>query len=510
MQQRAGTPLAVGGLSMTAKRVFLTWATALGGCLLPLAAWAAESGSGSGTASHGLNLTTAWPGFVALALFAGAYLLVVLEEYTDLRKSKPVILAAGLIWMLIAGYVHFSGVSAGVEEALTETLVDFAGLFLFLLVAMTYVNAMTDRNIFEALRTWLAARGYSFRQLFWITGFLSFVISPAIDNLTTALVLSAVVLAVGGGNRRFIALACINIVVGANAGGAFSPFGDITTLMVWQTDQLGFAEFFRLFIPALVNFVVPAAIMHYAVPTGAPEPSENTGHVRRGGYAVIIAFAATIATAVIGHSYFGLPPYLGMMLGMAYLQLLMYYLMKTAMWKDQALAAYRESDEMTPPDLIQHEKHGDSAERFNVFGHVAEAEWDTLLFFYGVLLCVGGLAFLGYLSVLANVLYLQWGATWANTAVGVMSAIVDNIPIMAAVIQMKPAMSDGQWLLVTMTAGVGGSLLSIGSAAGVALMGQARGYYTFMSHLKWSWAVALGYIASILVHMLVNAGLFHG
>lgn len=491
---------------MTAKRVFLTWAAILGGCLLPLTAWAAEISSVG--ASHRLNLVMAWPGLLALALFVGAYLLVMLEEYTDLRKSKPVILAAGLIWMLIAAYVHFTGTSAAVDQALTDTLVDFAGLFLFLLVAMTYVNAMTDRNIFEALRTWLAARGYSFKQLFWITGFLAFVISPAIDNLTTALVLSAVVLAVGGGNKRFIALACINIVVGANAGGAFSPFGDITTLMIWQTDQLGFTEFFRLFIPALVNLVVPAAIMHFAVPDGAPEPSENTGHVRRGGYAVIGAFAATIMTAVIGHSYFGLPPYLGMMLGLAYLQFIMYYLMKTAMQKDEALQAYRDSDEMLPPDLIRHEKEGDSAERFNVFGHVAEAEWDTLLFFYGVLLCVGGLAFLGYLSVLANVLYLQWGPTWANTAVGVLSAIVDNIPIMAAVIQMHPQMVDGQWLLVTLTAGVGGSLLSIGSAAGVALMGQARGYYTFASHMKWSWAVALGYAASILVHMLVNASLF--
>lgn len=490
---------------MTTKRVFLTWTTVVGGWLLPLAASAAESGSAP---PQGPDLTTAWPGALALALFVGAYLLVVLEEYTDLRKSKPVILAAGLIWMLIAAYVQLTDISAPVEAALTDTLVEFAGLFLFLLTAMTYVNAMSDRNVFEALRSWLAGRGFSFRQLFWITGFLAFFISPAIDNLTTALVLSAVVLAVGQGNKRFISLACINIVVAANAGGAFSPFGDITTLMVWQSGDLGFVEFFRLFIPALVNFVVPAAIMHWAIPSGTPEASENTSRVYRGGYAVIIAFAATIATAVIGHSWFDLPPYLGMMLGLAYLQFLMYYLMKTAMARDRALEAYRESDEMTPPDLIRHEEAGDSAENFNIFNRVAEAEWDTLLFFYGVLLCVGGLAFLGYLSVVANVLYVQWGATFANTAVGVLSAIVDNIPIMAAVIQMSPSMPDGQWALVTLTAGVGGSLLSIGSAAGVAMMGQARGYYTFMSHIKWSWAIALGYAASIIVHMLVNAGMF--
>lgn len=486
---------------MTLKRMLGPVGLIIGLWFTPLAVFAAES-------EQRLSVTTQWPGLLALALFIAAYVLVILEEYTDLRKSKPVVLAAGLIWMVIAAYVHFSGVDAAVEAALTDTLVDFASLFMFLLVAMTYVNAMTDRNIFEALRSWLAARGYSFRQLFWITGFLAFVLSPAIDNLTTALVLSAVVLAVGGGNRKFIALACINIVVGANAGGAFSPFGDITTLMVWQTDVLGFTEFFRLFIPALVNFVVPAAFMHFAVPHGAPEPSDDSGHIQRGGWLVIAFFAATIATAVLGHSILGLPPYMGMMLGLAYLQMLMFFLMKTALRKDRALAAYRESDEMTPPDLLRHEKSGDNASRFNIFSHVAEAEWDTLLFFYGVILCVGGLAFLGYLSVLANVMYLQWGATWANVTVGVLSSIVDNIPIMAAVVKMNPTMSDGQWLLVTLTAGVGGSLLSIGSAAGVALMGQARGYYTFGSHMRWAPVIALGYAAAIIVHMLINAGLF--
>jgi Na+/H+ antiporter NhaD/arsenite permease-like protein len=145
---------------------------------------------------------------------------------------------------------------------------------------------------------------------------------------------------------------------------------------------------------------------------------------------------------------------------------------------------------------------------FNIFNNVARAEWDTLLFFYGVVLCVGGLGFMGYLTVASEMLYVDFGPTFANVAVGILSAIVDNIPVMFAVLTMVPDMSEGQWLLVTLTAGVGGSLLSIGSAAGVALMGQARGKYTFMGHLKWSWAIALGYAASILVHMWLNQHLF--
>lgn len=127
------------------------------------------------------------------------------------------------------------------------------------------------------------------------------------------------------------------------------------------------------------------------------------------------------------------------------------------------------------------------------------------MFFYGVVLSVGGLGALGYLSMISQVIYTpEFGITNANILVGILSAIVDNIPVMFAVLSMQPQMSDGQWLLVTLTAGVGGSLLSIGSAAGVALMGQGRGVYTFFTHLKWSWAIALGYAASIWVHILIN------
>jgi len=115
---------------------------------------------------------------------------------------------------------------------------------------------------------------------------------------------------------------------------------------------------------------------------------------------------------------------------------------------------------------------------------------------------------LGYLSLASQVLYVGMGDTYANVIIGALSAIVDNIPLMFAVLTMDPAMSDGQWLLITLTTGTGGSLLAIGSAAGVALMGQARGLYTFSSHMRWSWAIALGYGASIGAHMLVNAHLF--
>jgi NhaD family Na+/H+ antiporter len=456
-----------------------------------------------------LDLTGEWVGFAAIGIFILAYALVMAEEFTHLRKSKPVILAAGLIWALIAWvYQTHPEVAAGMpENAVRHNLLEYAELMLFLLVAMTYINAMDERQVFEALRSWLVKKGFGFRKLFWITGLLAFFISPVADNLTTALLMCAVVLAVGADNSKFVLLACINIVVAANAGGAFSPFGDITTLMVWQKGivtsggTVDFWAFFNLFIPSLVNWLVPAAIMHFAVPDERPDGDGEAVAMKRGAKRIIAFFLLTIATAVSFHNFLHMPPVIGMLTGLAYLQFFGYYLKKTYHKDYQTLS---DTDRLE----MEHDEEMGALVAFDVFNKIARAEWDTLLFFYGVVLAVGGLGFIGYLSMASQVMYVDWGATQANVAVGVLSAIVDNIPVMFAVLTMMPDMSMGQWLLVTLTAGVGGSMMSIGSAAGVALMGQARGKYTFFGHLKWAPVIALGYAASIGVHMWINSGLF--
>ncbi|MCP5161245.1 MAG: sodium:proton antiporter NhaD [Hahellaceae bacterium] len=438
----------------------------------------------SGSSALTLGMTSSALGILAAILFIAAYGLVVAEEFIHLRKSKPVLAAAGIIWILVS--LLAKQVPHGeelLEHAVNHNLQEYAALLLFLLTAMVYVNAMTERDVFEALRSWLIRKGFGYKALFWITGFLAFFISPVADNLTTALLMGAVVLAVGGDKPKFVAVAFINIVVGANAGGAFSPFGDITTLMVWQSGHIEFFGFFGLFIPACINFVVPAAIMSMAIPNEQP-PVQNTHvPVKQGGLVICALFLCTIVTAVLFERTLHLPPFLGMMTGLSYLFFYSYWL------KIQAHKTQSSSDEIT---------------EFNIFNKVAKAEWDTLLFFFGVIFCVGGLGTIGYLAQISHLLYEGLGATYANIFVGVLSAIVDNIPVMFAVLTMNPDMDIYQWMLVTMTAGVGGSLLSVGSAAGVALMGQSRGMYTFFSHLRWSWAVALGYAASIYVHYLIN------
>jgi len=445
-----------------------------------------------------LDLTSHSVGITALCIFIFAYLLVMAEEFIQLKKSKPVVLAAGLIWGVIAWYYTTQNNPDLVEEAFRHNLLEYAELMLFLLVAMTFINALEERQVFEALRTWLIRKGFSYRSLFWVTGLLAFLISPIADNLTTALLMGAVVLAVGGSNHQFVLLACINLVVAANAGGAFSPFGDITTLMVWQKNidasngSVNFFTFFSLFTPALVNWLVPAAIMSFAIPNERPKGNSIQLPMRRGALTMIGLFLLTISMAVMAHSILHLPPVLGMLTGLGILQMFAYYLKQTG--EETKFSDNPRKHEAPIP--------------YDIFSKIARAEWDTLFFFYGVMLSVGGLGFLGYLTLLSNTIYGEWGATNANIAVGIMSSIIDNIPVMFAVLSMMPDMSIGQWMLVTLTAGVGGSLLSIGSAAGVALMGQAHGSYTFFGHLKWTPVIALGYAASIATHMFINQHLF--
>jgi len=459
----------------------------------------------SATELHLLDFTRHWGAIACVLIFVLAYSLVIVEETIHLRKSKPVMVAAGIIWVIVAILYSQAGDTHTAEAAVRHNLLEFTELFLFLLAAMTYINTMEDRGVFDLLRAWLVSRRFSLRTIFWITGGISFVLSPVADNLTTALLMSTVVMSVGGANLAFVTVACVNIVVAANAGGAFSPFGDITTLMVWQKGGLvEFSQFFLLVIPSLVNWLIPAAIMSLTVSNETPDVKSEAVELKEGAWIIVGLFIITIIMAVSAHSYLHLPPVLGMMTGLGFLKLFGYCLkMKSKRLYDPGAGAL---------GVERYNGNGDEAapEHFNIFKKLARAEWDTLMFFYGVILCVGGLGTLGYLGLVSEMMYVDLGATRANILVGLLSAIIDNIPVMFAVLTMLPEMDTGQWLLVTLTAGVGGSMLSVGSAAGVAVMGQARGIYTFFSHLKWSWAIALGYFASIWVHFLVNGKMFVG
>ena len=436
-----------------------------------------------------LHLTTTWVGILSFIVFVVGYYFIATEDKYHINKAKPALLAGTGIFMLIGIYIALTGDKAMGDHLhfeINHLIIEIAGIFFFLFVAMTYIEAMIDRGVFTTLRYSLVSKGYDYKKLFWVTGLLAFFISPVADNLTTALILSTVLITIDKDNRAFIVPAAINIVVAANAGGAWSPFGDITTLMAWVAHKGVFTDFLFLFPAAFLGWGVTALLLARFIPEGNPPFSsdEEVAVISEGGKVIIGLFGLTIFLAVMSHNVLHLPAMWGMMFGLAILKLYTYFLNQK---NKEAIA-----------------DASNSMAKINPFSWIAKIENDTLLFFFGILAAVGGLHFLGFLEYF-TALYTQFGATAVNIGVGFLSAVIDNVPVMSAVLKSSPDMgvdAHAQWMLVTLTAGVGGSLISFGSAAGVGVMGKLHGIYTFASHMKLAWTVLVGYIVSVTVWYL--------
>ncbi|MEA3372851.1 MAG: sodium:proton antiporter NhaD [Campylobacterota bacterium] len=419
-------------------------------------------------------------GYASVLLFIIAYLMIAFEEKIAVNKAKPALLAGTLIYVLIAGHYIFYGLDiAPLQENIHHLIVEIASIYFFLFVAMTYIESLIERGVFEALKFKLLQKGYNYKKLFWVTGFIAFFLSPVADNLTTALVLSTVLLTLEHHNRQFLILGAINIVVAANAGGAWSPFGDITTLMVWTAGKGTFAEFLFLFPASFIGWVVTAYLLSNYLPCGSPTDMDNTGackrpenaKIKKGGVGIVFLGIATIIMAVSMHQILHLPAFWGMMMGLGLFGFYSSYL------------------------KIKFK------ERIWLYRRMAEIENDTLLFFFGLLAAVSGLAYIGYIAIAANI-YDMLDPFWVNVLIGVISAIIDNVPLMFAVLKANPAMDATHWMLITLTAGIGGSLISFGSAAGVGVMGRLRGIYTVGTHMKYAWTIAFGYMISVGVFYL--------
>ena len=442
---------------------------------LALAQEMADTADGAETSA---SMLTHPASYLAIIVFVLSYLFVLLEEKTSFRKSKPVMIAAAIIWGLVSYVVHDIGMDTeDLREAVDDTIAEYGSLMMFLLAAMTFISALQERQVFDALRSKMIGAGWNYRVLFWATGALAFMLSPIADNMTTALVLGAIIMALVKDDTKLLTLFMVNVVNAANAGGAFSPFGDITTLMVWQAGKVDFFGFFVLVLPSLACFVVPTALMTLAVPKTRPEAMIVDIPMKEGGKSLIVLGLLTILTAIGFEQLLELPSYLGMMLGLGVLLSFIYMLQRKAVRREDG---------------------------FDVFSLMHDTEWDTLLFFFGVIFCISGLGYLGYLEVASDHLYGTMGANHSNILIGAASSLIDNIPLMFAVLSMDPDMSSFEWELLTLTLGTGGSLLSVGSAAGVALMGSSKGQYTFLGHLKWTPVLIAGYAAGIAVHFLWN------
>lgn len=421
------------------------------------------------------DLTMTWVGFATFLIFVVGYYFVAAEEKYLIDKAKPALFIGTFMFILVAIYYVLNDLDMNlVHTEANHLILEIAGIFFFLFVAMTYIESLLHMGVFDRLKYNLISKGYTYRKLFWVTGFLAFFISPVADNLTTALILSTVLITIEKTRKDFLVPGAINIVVAANAGGAWSPFGDITTLMAWTAGKGHFVDFIYLFPSAFLGFFVTSFLLSKFVPNIVPVfdiSKEEVPKMAEGAKVVMILGVLTIACAVLSHQVLHLPAMWGMMFGLALLKVYSYGLNK---------------------------KYG--VDHFNIFHSMAKIENNTLMFFFGILAAVGVLYFVGWLG-LAAVVYQPdvLGPTWANIGVGFLSAIVDNVPVMSAILKANPEMGVDQWMLVTMTAGVGGSLISFGSAAGVGVMGKMHGIYTFSSHMKFAWTILVGYIVSIVI-----------
>jgi len=458
-----------------------------------------------------LDLKHHFIGYLAIALTVIAYALAMTEDLHQLSKAKPMVLGSALIWLAIFIYYRVEyGAAKNVAVAFQSNLTAYAELFLFITVSMTFLNAMTERGIFDALRIVLANKQYSYRQLFWITGILAFVLSTVISSLTVGLLMGYIILVIGKGDPKFVGLAGLNAVVAANAGGTMSPLGGISTFFVWQQNMLHFTQFFTLTIPCIVNFVVPAAIMYFSVSKETPAFAQETPLLKRGSKRIIFIFILTFTMTILSNVFLDMPAIAGMMLGLAILQFFAYFLTKSE--KVNHFLINHDADSHVDDYEIQ--RHIESQKGFDVFKCIAGVDWDTLLFFYGAMMIVGALSFLGYLDAMAHYLFTVINPTLANILIGLSSSSIDNGTLMFAVLNMHPNLPVGQWLLLTLTLGVGGSLLAIGSAPALHVLGLMKGTmkegegYTFTLHLRWMPVILLGFFASIVTLFFINGGKF--
>jgi Na+/H+ antiporter NhaD/arsenite permease-like protein len=276
------------------------------------------------------------------------------------------------MFMLLGAYYAFQGLNMQpFETEIAHLILEISEIFFFLFVAMTYIEALIERGVFNALKTKLIAKGYGYKQLFWVTGFMAFFISPVADNLTTALILSTVLITINRTNKAFLVPAAINVVVAANAGGAWSPFGDITTLMAWTANKGQFIDFIFLFPASFLGWIATAYLLSRFVPDEHPnKEDEDADNIKilKGGKVIIALGVFTIAMAVISKQVMHLPPMWGMLFGLSVLKLYAYKL------------------------KIHHD------EDIQIYSSMSKIENDTLLFFFGILAAVGALHFAGFLG----------------------------------------------------------------------------------------------------------------
>ncbi len=387
--------------------------------------------------------------YVLIALAVAALLGVVLEEVTHVNKAKVTLFFGTLAWLLLFIFAPAGEVRETVLESLNENIAEIAGLWIFLVAAMTFVAYLNKKGMIENLIYLVLPQRISERALLFLTATFCFVFSSLADNITATLVSITLILSLQLERAKTIKFATL-VVFAVNSGGVALITGDVTTLMIFLAGKVAILQLLVLAVPAFIAVMVLAAMLSIGM-HGEVVVQAHRKDVRGVDVAIALIFLCTILGTIIGNFLFQIPPVLTFLAGLSVMFL---------------VARFFSDDNDSDP----------------ILEYVRQVEFETLFFFLGILLLVGMLKEVRVLDGLVHI-YDQVPAVMANYLMGVMSAAIDNVPLTAALLKSGLQMGVAEWMVLTYAVGVGGSLLVIGSAAGIVAMSKVPGL-TFGSYLR--------------------------
>jgi NhaD family Na+/H+ antiporter len=416
-----------------------------------------------------------WGAFGILFVFAIGYSAIILEHSIKVNKAASALLIAVLCWTV---YLYSSSVPVSADiEKLGHHVSDVSQIIFFLMGAMALVELIDSHQGFKIITDKIQTQ--SKRKMLWIIAFVAFFLSSVLDNLTTTILMVSLIRKIIPQRSERLLLGCI-IVIAANAGGAWTPIGDVTTTMLWINGQLStFAVMKALIAPSMVSLIIP--LLYYTFTSKGKYPPIPKEHVVKatepGAKLVLILGVAGLIFVPIFKALTGLPPFMGVILALGILWLV----------TDCMHHKYEEREHLRVPHIL------------------TRVDTSGILFFLGILLCVDALQVAGLLQALASWLNSAISSQAAiATLIGLFSAIVDNVPLVAATIGMYPLQSypidSSFWHMIAYAAGTGGSILVIGSSSGVALMGLEK--IDFVTYAKKASLPALiGFLAGMGVYL---------
>ena len=393
---------------------------------------------------------------IALAIIALAG--VILEEVTHINKAKVTLFFGTLAWISMFVFAQGSAEQDAINHSLRENLADISSLWLFLVAAMTFVAYLNKKGFIESLLHRAMPASISERKLLFFTAIFSFIFSSLADNITATLVAITLVLSLSLPPNKTMRFAVL-VVFAVNSGGVSLITGDVTTLMIFLAGKVTILDLFWLSLPSFVAVMLLASLLSIGM-SGRVRIKHKKRHIRVLDYWIAAIFLSTIVFTICANVWFAIPPVLSFLSGLSIMFLVAHL--------------FRDTDEHDP-----------------ILEYIRHIEFDTLLFFLGILLLVGMLEQIHALDFLVR-LYEYLPPVYANYIMGMSSAVVDNVPLTAALLKTDIHMELTSWLTLTYAVGVGGSLLVIGSAAGIVTMSKVQGL-SFARYAKYSFLLLLAY-----------------